>query len=98
MLPSWSIEHAERFGLAQVASVAGTHRSRRAASNLPSLYDRKMLSDTAHARLQVMRNTNDGFAIAEEDWKLRGGGDVLGIRPSGLPGYVLADLLITNTC
>lgn len=88
------IEHAERFGLAQLHQLRGRIGRGEQQATCLLLYDRKMLSDTAHARLQVMRETNDGFAIAEEDWKLRGGGDVLGIRQSGLPGYIFADLLM----
>lgn len=88
------IEHAERFGLAQLHQLRGRIGRGEQQATCLLLYDRKMLSDTAHTRLQVMRQTNDGFVIAEEDWKLRGGGDVLGIRQSGLPGYLFADLLL----
>ena len=50
------------------------------------------LGDTAKARLAILRETNDGFRIAEEDLRLRGGGDVLGTRQSGLPGFRIARL------
>ena len=87
------IEHAERFGLSQLHQLRGRIGRGHKQATCLLLYDRAMLSDTAHARLQVIRDSGDGFVIAEEDWKLRGGGDVLGIRQSGMPGYIFADLL-----
>jgi ATP-dependent DNA helicase RecG len=88
------IEHAERFGLAQLHQLRGRIGRGEKQATCLLLYERTMLSDTANSRLQVMRDSNDGFVIAEEDWKLRGGGDVLGIRQSGMPGYIFADLLM----
>ena len=83
------IEHAERFGLAQLHQLRGrVGRSDRASSCL--LLYKPPLGETARARLEVMRETEDGFRIAEEDLKLRGGGDVLGTRQSGMPGFRLA--------
>lgn len=85
------IEHAERFGLAQLHQLRGrVGRGERASSCL--LLYRGPLGEVARARLEVMRATNDGFVIAEKDLELRGGGEVLGTRQSGLPGFRLAKL------
>ncbi|HYB05855.1 MAG TPA: ATP-dependent DNA helicase RecG [Methyloceanibacter sp.] len=85
------IEHAERFGLAQLHQLRGRVGRRAAQSSCILLY-RKPLSEAAQARLNVMRSTEDGFVIAEEDLKLRGGGEVLGTRQSGLPAFRVAQL------
>ncbi len=80
------IENAERFGLAQLHQLRGrVGRGDRASSCL--LLYRPPLSETAKARLSILRETEDGFRIAEEDLKLRGGGEVLGTRQSGMPGF-----------
>jgi len=85
------IEHAERFGLAQLHQLRGrVGRSDKASACILLYADRT--GETAKSRLRVIRETNDGFVIAEEDLKLRGGGDILGVRQSGLPDFRFADL------
>jgi ATP-dependent DNA helicase RecG len=83
------IENAERFGLAQLHQLRGRIGRGSEASTCLLLY-KEPLNDMSTARLKVIRETTDGFRIAEEDLKLRGEGDVLGIRQSGLPGYRIA--------
>jgi ATP-dependent DNA helicase RecG len=83
------IEHAERFGLAQLHQLRGRVGRGSARSACLLLY-RVPLGETARARLAVMRETEDGFRIAEEDLRLRGEGDVLGTRQSGMPGFRVA--------
>jgi ATP-dependent DNA helicase RecG len=83
------IENAERFGLAQLHQLRGRIGRGAEASTCLLLY-REPLGEMSKARLNVIRETTDGFRIAEEDLKLRGEGDVLGIRQSGLPGYRIA--------
>jgi ATP-dependent DNA helicase RecG len=84
------IEQAERFGLAQLHQLRGRVGRGRRESSCVLLYD-PPLSETAQQRLDILRRTDDGFAIAEKDLELRGGGDALGLRQSGLPDYVFAD-------
>ncbi|HEU4661635.1 MAG TPA: ATP-dependent DNA helicase RecG [Pseudolabrys sp.] len=83
------IEHAERFGLAQLHQLRGRIGRGPCRSTCLLLY-KAPLGETAKARLEILRETEDGFRIAEEDLRLRGEGDVLGTRQSGLPGYRLA--------
>jgi ATP-dependent DNA helicase RecG len=85
------IEHAERFGLAQLHQLRG-RVGRGAAESVCALLYAKPLSATARERLKTMRLTNDGFAIAAMDLKLRGPGEFLGARQSGLALLRFADL------
>jgi ATP-dependent DNA helicase RecG len=85
------VEHAERFGLAQLHQLRG-RVGRGAGHSTCLLLYKTPLGDTAKARLAILRETEDGFRIAEEDLKLRGEGDLLGTRQSGLPGFRIARL------
>ena len=87
------IEHAERFGLAQLHQLRGRVGRGDRPSTCLLVYHGE-LGEAARTRLDVMKRTDDGFVIAEEDWKLRGSGDPLGLRQSGLPDYRLADLAV----
>ena len=86
------IEHAERFGLAQLHQLRG-RVGRGAASSTCVLLAYGRLSEVARARLDVMESTEDGFAIAEKDLEIRGPGDFFGTRQWGMPTFRVAHLL-----
>jgi len=83
------IEQAERFGLAQLHQLRGRVGRGDRPSHCLLMY-KPPLGETARARLEILRETNDGFRIAEEDLRLRGEGDVMGVRQSGVPGFRIA--------
>jgi ATP-dependent DNA helicase RecG len=85
------IENAERLGLAQLHQLRGRVGRGSAVSRCMLLYQTP-LSTMARERLQTMRETNDGFVIAEKDLELRGPGELLGTRQTGLAGFRIADL------
>ncbi|MCL6708852.1 ATP-dependent DNA helicase RecG [Pseudomonas sp. R2.Fl] len=85
------IEHAERFGLAQLHQLRGRVGRGDEASSCILLY-KGPLSENGRARLNILRESEDGFLIAEEDLRLRGEGELLGTRQSGTPGFRIASL------
>lgn len=85
------IEHAERFGLAQLHQLRG-RVGRGGDKSYCCLVYSGQLGEAAKERLSMMRETEDGFLIAEKDLELRGGGDILGVRQSGMPAFRLADM------
>ncbi len=85
------VEHAERFGLAQLHQLRG-RVGRGHAASFCLLLHADGLAESARRRLTLLRDTEDGFVIADEDFRLRGGGDLLGTRQSGQPGWRLAEI------
>jgi ATP-dependent DNA helicase RecG len=85
------VERAEIFGLAQLHQLRG-RVGRGAAESTCLLMYQAPLSDTAERRLQMLRQSEDGFLIAEEDLAMRGAGDLIGTAQSGLPRFRIADL------
>ena len=87
------VEHAERFGLAQLHQLRG-RVGRGAERSTCLLIYQAPLGETAKARLETLRETDDGFVIAEKDLELRGPGEFLGTRQSGMPEFRFADLSV----
>ncbi|WP_273788199.1 ATP-dependent DNA helicase RecG [Bartonella grahamii] len=89
------IEHAEHFGLSQLHQLRGRVGRGDKKSSCILLY-KDPLTKTAATRLNIIRNTEDGFEIAEEDWRLRGEGELLGTKQSGVPEFHIANLAVHN--
>ena len=86
------IENAERMGLSQLHQLRGRVGRGAAQSHCVLLY-KAPLGEQARARLAVLRDSNDGFVVAQRDLELRGPGELLGTRQTGLPEYRIANLV-----
>ena len=85
------IENAERYGLSQLHQLRGrVGRGKNSSTCILLFYG--PLSDTAKRRIKIMKGTNDGFKIAEEDLDIRGSGEILGLKQSGIPNFKLSNL------
>jgi ATP-dependent DNA helicase RecG len=85
------IENAERYGLSQLHQLRGrVGRGKNQSTCILLFYG--PLSDTAKRRIKIMKETNDGFKIAEEDLDIRGSGEILGSKQSGIPNFKLSNL------
>ncbi|MCH9753653.1 MAG: DEAD/DEAH box helicase, partial [Alphaproteobacteria bacterium] len=86
------IESPDRFGLAQLHQLRGRVGRGTKQSECIMLYSPDNLTHSSVSKIKIMKESNDGFYIAEQDLKLRGGGSILGSKQSGLPGFRIADL------
>ena len=89
------IENANKFGLSQLHQLRGRVGRGNKASTCILMF-KSNLSENAKKRINILKNSNDGFAISEEDMKIRGFGDVLGFKQSGIKNFKLADPIHNN--